>query len=155
MALNDAMDRVRVRLAVERSVSTDETQFFYDKVVRRGGLLVRTCRSKASLGCHTPKNNALNTILFLLEQGSLRLRALVCLVSNMMVSRISGRSNKQRSSKRSSSNSLNTFTNRHRNALDLTPLKGVLSEVASSCTRAWYAIATGTGYTNATSGSGS
>jgi hypothetical protein len=35
MALNDAMDRARVRLAVERSVATDETQFFYDKVVRR------------------------------------------------------------------------------------------------------------------------
>ena len=93
MALNDAMDRARVRLGRGEvgSQTRDGTQFFYDKVVRRGRLLVRTCRSKASLGRYTPKNNALNAVLFLLEQGSVRLRALICLVSNMEKSKISGR----------------------------------------------------------------
>jgi hypothetical protein len=89
MALNDAMDRARVRLGRGEvgSQTRDGTQFFYDKVVRRGRLLVRTCRSKASLGRYTPKNNALNAVLFLLEQGSVRLRALICLVSEMRMSR--------------------------------------------------------------------
>ena len=72
---------------MERSVATDVTQFFYDKVVRRGRLPVRTRLSKASLGRYTLKNNALNAVLFLLEQGSVRLRALICLVSEMRMSR--------------------------------------------------------------------
>jgi hypothetical protein len=90
MAVSYAMDRARVRLGrgeVGSQTHVDGTQFFYDKVVRRGRLLVRTCRSKASLGRYTPKNNALNAFLFLLEQGSVRLRALICLVSEMRMSR--------------------------------------------------------------------
>ena len=50
-------------------MAIDGTQFFDNltEIVRRGVLSVRTCRSKASLGRYTPKNNALDTVLFLLE----------------------------------------------------------------------------------------
>ena len=67
-------------------VAIDGTRFSLENV-RREVLSVRTYRSKASLGRYTPKNNALNAVLFLLEQGSVRLRALICLVSEMRMSR--------------------------------------------------------------------
>jgi hypothetical protein len=79
MAVCGSMDRVRVRF--------DRGEVGSHRCVRRGRLLVRTCRSKASLGRYTPKNNALNAVLFLLEQSSVRLRALICLVSEMRMSR--------------------------------------------------------------------
>ena len=54
-------------------VAIDGTQFSLENV-RREVLSVRTCWSKASLGRYTPKDNALNTVLFLLEQGSVRVQ---------------------------------------------------------------------------------
>ena len=74
------MDRARVRLGrgevgghrwytIFASYRIDGT-----KIVRREVLSVRTCRSKASLGRYTPKDNALNTVFFLLEQGSVRVQ---------------------------------------------------------------------------------
>ena len=63
------MDRARVRLGREEVGGHRWKQFFDNltEIVRRGGLSVRTCRSKASLGRCTPKNIALNTVVFLLE----------------------------------------------------------------------------------------
>ena len=86
--LKRAMDRARVRLGRgEVGSHRWDTIFQLTEIVHRGGLSVRTCRSKASLGRYTPKNNALNAVLFLLEQSSVRLRALICLVSEMRMSR--------------------------------------------------------------------